>query len=186
MNIILSRESLLREPALLHRWLPKLFEDATFLRASYPQFDKWLLGKVVPGLRTGERTILIEERGFETAGVLVLKHSAEEKKLCTLRVRPSFEATGLGVRLFEKAFEVLGTERPLLSVSEAAQPKFVRLFEHFGFLREGAYEGLYVPMVHEFSYNGLLAPLLRGGLCATARQRLTHTASVAAALQFEA
>jgi predicted GNAT family N-acyltransferase len=186
VNIILSRESLSREPELLRRWLPKLFDDAMFLRASYPEFDNWLLGKVVPGLHTGERTILVEQRGSETAGVLVLKHSAKERKLCTLRVRPSFEATGLGVRLFEKAFEVLGTERPLLSVSETTQPKFVRLFEHFGFLRQGSYEGLYVPMVHEFSYNGLLEQLPLCEVPTKARRHLTHIAPIAAGLHFEA
>jgi hypothetical protein len=71
-------------------------------------------------------------------------------------VRPDFESKGIGVRLFEAAFDILGTERPLLSVSESSQPKFSRLFAHFGFAQEAVYEGRYLPSVQEIAYNGLL------------------------------
>ena len=156
MNIILSRETLAQDPGSALRWLPKLLDDATFLRANYPKFDSWLLGKVLPGLQTGERSILFEVRESTVAGVCIVKHSAEEKKLCTLRIRPEFESRGLGVRLFERAFEMLGTEQPLLSVSEATLRKFARLFEHFNFTRKAIYDGLYLPTISEFSYNGVL------------------------------
>ena len=119
-------------------------------------FDEWLLTKVIPGIYAGERAAVVELRDSAVAGLLIVKHSVSEKKLCTLRVRPEFECRGLGVRLFETAFDLLGTERPLLSVSEPSMPKFLRLFTHFGFSKEEVYGGRYLPNVNEISYNGHL------------------------------
>lgn len=156
MRLLLSRSTVQAQPELVIDFLRAVVDDVEFLRASYPRFDEWLLGKVIPGIYQGERTVLIEQRDALVGGLLIVKHSAQERKLCTLRVRPNFESKGLGVRLFETAFELLGTERPLLSVSEISRPKFSRLFAHFGFTQEATYEGRYLPKVDEFSYNGLL------------------------------
>lgn len=156
MRLLLNQDVVSRNPGLVGQTLHLIRADAEFLRSSYPDFDQWFASKVLPGIYTGERTLLLEERESAVVGLLILKHTAREKKLCTLRVRPAFESRGLGVRLFEAAFERLGTERPLLSVSESTLPKFARLFKHFGFAQAAAYRGLYLPRIHEFSYNGLL------------------------------
>ena len=157
MKLKLDQASLMANPELLEAFLRLIQEDIRFLRGSYPYFDEWLSTKVLPGLASGERTIVVEERQGRAAGLVILKHTHAERKLCTLRVRPEFEFRGLGVRLFGMAFEVLQTRRPLLSVSEVALPKFSKLFHHFGFACEAAYRGLYVPRVHELAYNGLLS-----------------------------
>lgn len=156
MRQLLSRSTVEARPELMFEFLSAVGDDIEFLRASYPRFDEWFLRKVIPGIYQGERTAVIEQRDSVVAGLLIVKHSSIEKKLCTLRVRPHFESKGLGVRLFETAFDLLGTERPLLSVSESSKPKFSRLFEHFGFAQEAVYEERYLPKVDEFSYNGLL------------------------------
>ncbi|SDA13158.1 Acetyltransferase (GNAT) family protein [Nitrosospira sp. Nsp18] len=158
MSLVLTKASLERAPWLLSKTLNIVSQDAEFLRSSYPLFDQWFVSKVLPGIHTGVRTLLIEERDSMVVGLLILKHTETEKKLCTLRVRPSFESKGLGVRLFQTAFQLLGTERPLLSVSEITAPRFERLFTYFGFAQEGVYQGRYIPMVDELAYNGLLDP----------------------------
>jgi ribosomal protein S18 acetylase RimI-like enzyme len=156
MRILLDNSAFVENPSRLSQVFTLLREDATFLRSSYPNFDSWLLHKVIPGVVCGERTVILEMRAAEVAGFMILKHSSSEKKLCTLRVRPQYESLGMGVRLFDTAFEILNTERPLLSVSEKAVPKFATLFNHFGFSREAIYEDRYLPRVRELSYNGLL------------------------------
>ena len=156
MTLKLDRAGLTSSPELLQVFLRLIREDSEFLRGAYPNFDKWLRRSVLPGIEKGERTIIVEQRDGHSVGLLILKHTANERKLCTLRVRPEFEYRGLGVRLFNTAFEVLDTHRPLLSVSEGALPKFSKIFEHFGFACEAAYEGLYLPHVQEFSFNGVL------------------------------
>jgi hypothetical protein len=156
MTLTLDRASLIASPELLDTFLRLVRDDVNFLRDSYPNFDEWLSSKVLPGIAAGERTVIVEQRGSHNVGLLIVKHTSDERKLCTLRVRPEFEYRGMGVRLFSKAFELLSTERPLLSVSEVALPKFSRIFEHFGFACEEAYQGLYIPKVQEFAYNGVL------------------------------
>lgn len=156
MSVLLTKSTLNSYPWLLDESYQAIMGDIRFLRSSYPNFDKWLISKVIPGIQAGERTVLIETRDSVTVGLLILKHTENEKKLCTLRVRPHYESRGLGVRLFKTAFEILGTERPLLSVSDSSAPKFERIFEYFGFSKEAIYEDLYQPMVDEISYNGLL------------------------------
>jgi hypothetical protein len=156
MSMLLTKASLTTSPWLMDEALSIVSQDAEFLRSSYPHFDRWFSSKVLPGIYTGERTLLIEERDSSAVGLLILKHTATEKKLCTLRVRPHFESKGLGVRLFQTAFEILGTERPLLSVSQPSEPKFQRLFAYFGFAKQAVYQGRYLPMVDELAYNGLL------------------------------
>lgn len=156
MRILLNKSISVENSAHLSKVIALLREDAEFLRGSYPDFDSWLYDKVVPGILSGERTVLVEVRTDVVAAFMILKHSPSEKKLCTLRVRPQYENRGMGVRLFNTAFEILKTERPLLSVSEKAMPKFESLFKYFGFSREAIYENRYLPSVCEHSYNGLL------------------------------
>lgn len=158
MRLLLSQSSVRAESDVLRIFLRSVADDIQFLRLSYPKFDDWLLDKVIPGIYRGERTVVIELRNSVVAGLLIVKHTALEQKLCTLRIRPQSESIGLGVRLFEIAFDLLGTDKPLLSVSETSRPKFVRLFDHFGFNQEQVYAGRYLPCVDEFSYNGLLDP----------------------------
>lgn len=156
MTLRLDRASLTASPELRDVFLRLMREDVNFLRGAYPNFDEWLSIKVLPGIAAGERTVIVEQRNGYPVGLLILKHTEGERKLCTLRVRPEFEYRGMGVRLFNTAFEVLGTAQPLLSVSEVALPKFSRIFEYFGFACEEAYQGLYLPQIQEFSYNGVL------------------------------
>ncbi|MYM70239.1 GNAT family N-acetyltransferase [Pseudoduganella sp. FT55W] len=156
MKIILNQKSVLASPKLMESFFQLAQDDIEFLRGSYPNFDKWLSTKVFPGIMSGERTLVLEQRGSHSVGLLIVKHTANEKKLCTLRVRPEFEYSGMGVRLFNSAFEILETSHPLLSVSETALPKFSRIFEYFGFSCEKAYRNLYLPGVQELSYNGIL------------------------------
>jgi GNAT superfamily N-acetyltransferase len=156
MTLTLNRENIENYPELLDIFLKIVQNDASFLRSSYPNFDSWLTTKVLPGIATGERTVIVEQRHGRPVGLLILKHTKDERKLCTLRVRPEFEFQGIGVRLFNKAFEILETSRPLLSVSELALPKFSKIFDHFGFSFEKSYQGLYLPKTKELSYNGAL------------------------------
>lgn len=181
MRIVLDQSLFVGNPALLSQALTLLREDAAFLRGSYPNFDSWLVNKVVPGIENGDRTLLIEMRANEVAGFMILKHNLSEKKLCTLRVRPQYESRGMGVRLFDTAFEILKTERPLLSVSEKAMPKFETLFKYFGFSREAIYQDRYLPRVRELSYNGLLDGLeakLEAPICPSRISQIRSKSSI--------
>lgn len=73
-----------------------------------------------------------------------------------MRVMPNFQNNGLGIKLFQKSFDTLKTEKPLLSVSEKKLPEFEKIFNYFGFDKTNQYHELYKPNVCEISYNGHL------------------------------
>ena len=83
MKLKLDQASLMANPELLEVFLRLIQEDIRFLRGSYPYFDEWLSTKVLPGLASGERTIVVEERQGRAAGLVILKHTHAERKLCT-------------------------------------------------------------------------------------------------------
>ena len=58
------------------------------VRKTYPEYSKWLEEKFFPGLKDGSRIIIAakDETG-RLAGTILLKKTAEEKKICCLFVR---------------------------------------------------------------------------------------------------
>ncbi|WP_416233218.1 GNAT family N-acetyltransferase [Castellaniella sp.] len=127
------------------------------LADQYPDFHQWFEQKVIPGIRIGERTLLVEYRSGKIAGLVVLKETDEEQKLCCLRVMEDFHSTGLGIRLFERSFELLNNDKPLLSISDTRFPSFVRVCHYFGFRLEQELTGLYRPGHTEYVFNGVLS-----------------------------
>jgi hypothetical protein len=157
LNPTINRTSLIQSPELSQGCLADIASQLSSLRDCYPEFDMWYSDKVVPGISSGHRSILLEYRRDQLAGFAILKDDGAEKKLCCLRVTENFQRSiGLGIRMFERAFEELGTEKPLLSVSEERLPAFQRIFDHFGFELSAVYDGRYRWGKVEFAFNGLL------------------------------
>jgi hypothetical protein len=160
LRLILNSTAIARDPQLALWGHAQILDNRGPLAAHYPNFFEWLEDTVWPGLRASERTIVFEMRQGKLAAFMILKHTQIERKLCTLRVLPDFGQLGIGPRLFETAFDILDTEKPLLSVAETQAPRFEKLFRHFGFEKQGAYVGLYRPGQIETSFNGLLVSSL--------------------------
>lgn len=128
------------------------------LSGYYPLFDQWLESKVLPGILSGERSILVEHYRRRFAGLSIVKDDGLEQKLCCLRVMPEFQGSGTGLRLFERAFESLENHMPLLSIAEEQKDVFKRLFSYYGFELAKEYKGYYRPLKDELSFNGLIEP----------------------------
>ena len=126
------------------------------LSSTYPSIVGWGYDKVRNGLMNGTRSILLEWRDNKLVGLSVLKNDGVEKKICCLRIAKEYQNLGIGVRLFKRSFEELGTNTPLLSVSETVLPKFEKIFDHFGFVKTEAYPDKYVKGISEISFNGYL------------------------------
>ena len=69
---------------------------------------------------------------------------------------PEFQNKGIGIKLFQKSFDALETEKPLLSVSERKLSEFEKIFNYFGFVQTEKYSDLYKKNMIEISYNGYL------------------------------
>ena len=76
-----------------------------------------------------------------------------EKKLCTLRVMENYQNRGIGIRLFEKSFEVLNTRMPLLSVSGEKLLSFKKIFDYYDFKVTSIKEDYYRKGKKECFYN---------------------------------
>lgn len=134
------------------------------LSADYPGIDRWFVLKVVPGLRRGTRYLLPMERDGVLVGLGIAKKEEDERKICTVRVAPSYAGRGMGVRLFDGLLKWLDDDRPHLTVTQGRLPAFERIFDYYGFAVTSAEQGLYVPHAVELGYNGAaLAPCSQRG-----------------------
>ena len=143
------------------------------LSEDYPGIDRWYVQKVVPGLRSGARTLLRIERDGDLVGLGIAKNEPDERKICTVRVAPTYAGRGVGVRIFDSLLRWLDCDRPHLTVSSTKLPLFQRIFDYYGFLETSIYDGRYQPDVQELGYNELDA--LRSAAIAEASERSSGT-----------
>ena len=153
---LIDRNYLGSNPDAFESFLPKIFEHLAELSGYYPDFDEWLSKKVFPGLMSGERSILLEYRRGDLLGLAIVKDDKTEQKLCCLRVLPPYQGTGVGLRLFERSFEVLNNDSPLLSIAEEQLVIFRKIFKYYGFEFAKIYPDYYRPFKAEISFNGLI------------------------------
>lgn len=118
----------------------------------YPEFSEWYFQKVVPDLVLGRRRIITEIRGSNVVGTAIVKLS-EELKLSTLKVNHNYENRGVGLKLFEKSFELLGTTKPFLTVSEERLPLFQKIFKYYDFELTSIHDDIYRAGKKEFFFN---------------------------------
>ena len=157
LNFTLNQTSFAQSPELASGVLADVLLHSSNLREFYPDFDVWLNNKVIPDLELGDRAILTEYRDGHLAGFAIIKDDGAEKKLCCLRIIKQFQnSRGMGVRLFERAFEELSCEKPLLSVAEEHVLPYSRMFKYFGFEHSVRYSDIYRIGKDEYAYNGLL------------------------------
>lgn len=123
------------------------------LSDDYPGIDCWFALKVIPGLRSGTRYLLQMERDGVLVGIGIAKNEEDERKICTVRVAPSYAGRGMGVRLFDGLLKWLDDDRPHLTVTQGKLPAFERIFDYYGFAVTSAQQGRYVPHAVELGYN---------------------------------
>ncbi|QHQ19923.1 GNAT family N-acetyltransferase [Pectobacterium brasiliense] len=152
----IGRDFLLQNPAMPQVLDSFLIKTLGNLRLFYPDFNSWISNVVIPSIVTGERSIIFEYREYDLAGLAILKDNLAEKKLCCLQVMPKFQGSGIGLTLFERSFELLNTNNPLLSISEEQNKNFLKIFKYYGFEFGEAYHQYYRPLKTELSFNGLL------------------------------
>ena len=141
------------------RLIQNIKEMLLFLRKDYPDFSNWFDTKVKTGLEPEARKIYIASPVTDLnqiAGIMILKNTSEEKKICTLCVLAPDQRQGIGRCFLQLAISVLQTPRPLITVSDDQKPAFDPLLRAFGFVCKQSYFGYYRDGVCEHSYNGAL------------------------------
>lgn len=97
----------------------------------YPNFKNWYYGKVIPDLFLDKRNFIFEKRNDNIVGLSLVKY--DEKKLCTLKIFEEYQNKGYGLKLFEKTFKELDTDKPFLTVSEEKYVEFKKVFSYYNF-----------------------------------------------------
>jgi len=134
-----------------------VFEHLPDLETEYPNFKNWYYGKVCAGLASGSRKIILasSENNNDFAGVVILKNTFQEKKICTLRVDKECRFLGIGSNLIETSLKELG-RHPLITVPEEHLFEFDKLLSKYDFKRMYSYRDYYLKGHIEYTYNGYL------------------------------
>lgn len=120
----------------------------------YPDLSYWYINKVVPGLVLGKDVLLLAKDQDRIVGIALGKRSEEERKLRCVRVLPGYQNKGTGLKLIEKMFDELETDKPHCTVAEELFHIYSRPFvNRYGFELNNVDKGLYRPGVLEYSFN---------------------------------
>jgi GNAT superfamily N-acetyltransferase len=132
-------------------YLHLLYERLSSAEQFYPNFEYWYFNKVLPDIFSDKRDFIIETRNNDVVGLSLVKY--EEKKLCTLKVFEEYQNRGIGLKLFEKSFEKLDTDKPFLTVSEEKYEEFKKIFNYYNFELTSVKKGLYRDSKLEYFFN---------------------------------
>lgn len=127
----------------------------------YPNIDAWF-NKVINEINNHpenrEIFICLSNDGESPSilGLVILKKTHCEKKICTLKVDERYQRKGIGSALILKAFDFLETDKPLITVPEEYENMFSKILNKFGFKKTDEIHGLYRADKIEYIYNGLL------------------------------
>jgi len=100
----------------------------------YPNIRRWLRGRVIPGLKTGERAIFMAYRGTTPIASAIVKRGVQAK-LCHLKISEGFKGKGLGELLMTFLLADLEpvAEEIHFTLPESLWESRGEFFESFGF-----------------------------------------------------
>lgn len=138
----------------------KLYAFLRDLNHQYPDFRRWYLNlfRYDGALNDGREIIFCETVYHQIAGIIILKKTDDESKICTLRVSELFRGEGIGTKLVELGINWLKCEHPLITVSRKLYPQYRNLFRYYGFRQEEKKWGYYSILNSEYVFNGTLGP----------------------------
>ncbi|WP_165773133.1 GNAT family N-acetyltransferase [Conservatibacter flavescens] len=126
---------------------------------AYPEIIEWYQ-KVIKEIekKPSSRDMFIslsnENNSFVISGLMILKKTENEKKICTLRVKDNYQKKGIGSILMGMAFDFLETKKPLITVPEESVDNFSKIFNKFDFQEVEKISDLYRKNKIEYIYNG--------------------------------
>ncbi len=150
----------------------------------YPDIDRWIDKKALPGLKTGERVGFLIDAEQRIDGLVIAKRGPRAK-LCCLRIADDLKNQGWGTELLRRAAEQLareGAREAYVTVSELVDDSGHDFFRRLGFDLCGRVRNKYVHGVDELVYRWPRQELLafldeepqRNGACARFPEPALH------------
>ena len=143
-KLILNKDGIKEE--VLGRGLPQNY---------YPNIKEWfdkVLNEIKVNNKNREMFLVLVPKDI-IAGILILKNTDSEKKICTIRVWENYQRQGIGTALFEKSFEFLGTKTPLLTLPEECKESFKKILKKYNFIETSSKKDIYRLKKTEYFYN---------------------------------
>lgn len=126
------------------------------LEEHYPETEKWF-DKVKAEIidSSGIRDLVTVVNGTKVVGMMILKNTDKEKKICSIMVSPEHSNRGLGKLLLDMSFVILGTKNPLITVNSVvyAVSTLKYLLKGMGFIYSKTVKNLYKDGEDELFFN---------------------------------
>lgn len=120
----------------------------------YPDLSYWYTNTVIPGLVLGNDVLLLAKEGARTVGLALGKRTESERKLRCVRVLPAVQGSGIGLRLIERMFDALETDKPHCTVAEEMLGQYSPAFvNRYGFRLSSVDKGRYRRGKLEYAFN---------------------------------
>lgn len=133
-----------------------LYSNLFLLNYEYPNFFDWYKNLFNEDYTLKpDREIFLCKYVDDTAGIIILKKTKSERKICTLRVKENYQKNGIAKKLIKAGIKWLGDSKPFVTVSEYRNEQFKHLFKHFGFNLKDKIN-CYNFNVKEFFYNDIV------------------------------
>lgn len=138
-----------------------LKEHYNELRKYYPEFWNWFNEKVREEIREvpHQRKIICLCKNVlpgrtRIMGFCIIKNAPDEKKICTIFIRPGKRNKHYAYQLLNRAKFELRESHPLITVNENVYPIFEKLNAHFGWKVTSVEPDKYIKGQKEYIING--------------------------------
>ena len=135
--------------------LEKLYNVTKGLEPDYPNHYHWFHEKFCKELDGKVREIIFCLNNEVPIGVVFLKKSKEEKKICTIYVDKEYRNIGIGTHLLLKSFTFLNTTKPLITMPEYKVKDFEKIIRSYNWEKTEIIESCYSDK-NEVIFNGIL------------------------------
>lgn len=126
-----------------------------YICKDYPAHFKWFWEKTVPAVLNGTREVLTCLVDGKVAAVAFLKNENGEKKICTFLVLEEYRGLGIAIKLIEKSFDFLGTDKPLITLADYKLPMFEGIIKKYNWKQTQILPvGYYNNSSKELVFNG--------------------------------
>lgn len=132
----------------------ELYDLTDWICDDYPYHFSHYYQKYLPGLKDGTREIIGYYRNQKPVGVIILKKTPEECKICTLFVSENSRGMGIASKLVQEGISFLGTPRPVVTIASHKIDQFEGLVKRFGWVHTKTLPcGYYNDHSKEYVYN---------------------------------
>ena len=132
----------------------KLYMLTEFVKKDYPNHKEWFFTNQLPEtLYSEKRNILFVKDKDEIIGLANLLNNENEKKICTLYVKPEYQRRGIGSMLVEESMKWLNTKYPIISLTSERYSIYIPLIKKYNWKLTRRINGFYKDGVEELFFN---------------------------------